>query len=301
MQQQHYPSPVDVPTFSPNIPPIAFETPNMSANLEPVFLCKTIQIAPIRTLFTALKDIILGEINVSIDQDGIKIISMDKSQTILAQAVLYADRFEEYTCQKQRIVIGMNIMYFFKIINSIAMDDTLCILIEASDYNNGVVTNLTLKFENGKKNQCKITRFRLSEPEVVELTYPNVTFSSVLNMPSSDFQKIVRDLLLLSDKIEIKSVGDEVQFSCRGIFADTVICRSESKTDLQFITKQDSSKIIQGMFTLKSLALFIKCTSMCPQIELYLENDLPLVVKYYIASLGEFNLCLSPLPPMHSI
>jgi proliferating cell nuclear antigen len=35
---------------------------------------------------------------------------------------------------------------------------------------------------------------------------------------------------------------------------------------------------------------------LCSQIEMYLENDLPLVVKYYVASLGEVKLALSPLP-----
>ena len=31
-------------------------------------------------------------------------------------------------------------------------------------------------------------------------------------------------------------------------------------------------------------------------IEMYLENDLPLVVKYNVASLGTIKLCLSNLP-----
>jgi hypothetical protein len=44
------------------------------------------------------------------------------------------------------------------------------------------------------------------------------------------------------------------------------------------------------------LGYFIKCTNLCSQIEMYLENDLPLVVKYYVASLGEIKLCLAPLP-----
>jgi len=63
-----------------------------------------------------------------------------------------------------------------------------------------------------------------------------------------------------------------------------------------FIQKQDNSKIIQGEFSLKNLGYFIKCTNLCNQIEIYLENDLPLVVKYNVASLGEIKLCLSPLP-----
>jgi len=47
---------------------------------------------------------------------------------------------------------------------------------------------------------------------------------------------------------------------------------------------------------LKNLGYFIKCTNLCSQIEIYLENDLPLVVKYDVASLGSIRLCLSVLP-----
>ena len=63
-----------------------------------------------------------------------------------------------------------------------------------------------------------------------------------------------------------------------------------------FVLKQNSSKVIQGEFSLKNLGYFIKCTNLCSQIELYLENDLPLVVKYNVASLGEIKLGLAPIP-----
>ena len=65
---------------------------------------------------------------------------------------------------------------------------------------------------------------------------------------------------------------------------------------MEFTQKQDVSKIIQGEFSLRNLTYFIKCTNLCNQIEIYLENDLPLVVKYSVASLGEIKLCLAPLP-----
>jgi proliferating cell nuclear antigen len=64
---------------------------------------------------------------------------------------------------------------------------------------------------------------------------------------------------------------------------------------MQFKQK-DSNKIIQGEFSLKNLSYFIKCTNLCSQIEIYLENDLPLVVKYAVASLGTIKLCLAQLP-----
>ena len=59
---------------------------------------------------------------------------------------------------------------------------------------------------------------------------------------------------------------------------------------------QNSNGIIQGEFSLKNLGYFIKCTNLCNQIEMFLENDLPLVVKYNVASLGVIKLGLAPIP-----
>jgi proliferating cell nuclear antigen len=260
-----------------------------------VLTIKTVQIAPFRTLMTALKDILL-ETNITFEPDGMRIINMDKSHTILAHLHLAAKNFEFYECKKDKIIIGVNMFHLFKLINTIENDETLTIYIENSDYVDGIVSYLTLKYENGGIKQCKTQKLRLIEPEPEELQYPDVPFSSIINLPSADFQKIIRDLSCISDKLEIKSVGNELIFQCSGQFASAKIHRAESDGSMSFTLKQDSSKIIQGEFSLKNLGYFIKCTNLCPQIEMYLENDLPLVVKYNVASLGEIKLCLAQLP-----
>ena len=260
-----------------------------------VLTIKTVQIAPFRTLMTALKDIFL-ETNIYFSPDGIQIINMDKSHTILAHLNLAAPNFEYYDCKKDKIIIGVNMFHLFKLINSIENDDTLTIYIENADYVDGIVSHLALKFENGEIKQCKTQKLRLIEPEPEELIYPDVKFSSIINLPSADFQKIIRDLSCISDKLEIKSVGNELIFKCSGQFASAEIHRTESDGSMEIISKQDSSKVIQGEFSLKNLGYFIKCTNLCSQIEVYLENDLPLVVKYNVASLGEIKLCLAALP-----
>jgi proliferating cell nuclear antigen len=263
---------------------------------ENVLTIKTVQIAPFRTLMTALKDILL-ETNITFQPDGIRIINMDKSHTILTHLHLAAQNFEFYECKKEKIIIGVNMFHLFKLINSIDNDDTLTIYIENGDYLDGVVSHLALKFENGEIKQCKTQKLRLIEPESEELEYPDVKFSSIINLPSTDFQKIIRDLSCISDKLEIKSVGNELIFKCSGQFASAEIHRAESDGSMEFVLKQDPTKIIQGEFSLKNLSYFIKCTNLCSQIELYLENDLPLIVKYNVASLGEIKLCLVSIPP----
>jgi len=264
-----------------------------------ILTIQTVQIAPFRTLMTAMKDILL-ETNISFTKEGIKIINMDKSHTILAHLFLEAQNFELYECKRDKIIIGVNMFHLFKLINTIDNDDTLTIYIEEADYTDGIVQFLGLKFENGKIMQHKIQKLRLIEPDSEELSVPDVKFSSVINMPSVDFQKIVRDLSCISDKIEIKSVatheGAELIFKCTGGFAHAEIRRAESDGNMAFIQKQDASKIIQGEFSLKNLGYFIKCTNLCSQIEMYLENNLPLVVKYNVASLGTIKLALAALP-----
>jgi len=260
-----------------------------------VLTIKTVQIAPFRTLMTALKDILL-ETNITFEPDGMRIINMDKSHTILVHLFLSAQNFEFYECKKDKIIIGVNMFHLFKLINTIENDETLTIYIENSDYVDGIVSYLSLKYENGEIKQCKTQKLRLIEPDPEELQYPDVTFSSIINLPSADFQKIIRDLSCISEKLEIKSVGNELIFKCSGQFASAEIHRAESDGSMGFISKQDSSKIIQGEFSLKNLGYFIKCTNLCQQIEVYLENDLPLVVKYNVASLGSIRLCLAQLP-----
>lgn len=270
-----------------------------TSNTNNVLTVQTVQIAPVRTLMTALKDILL-ETNIMFTPEGIKIINMDKSHTILAHLSLHADRFEFYQCKKDKVVIGVNMLHLYKLINTIDTDDTLTIYIDEADYTDGVVQYLGLKFENGDIKQQKVQKLRLIEPEVDELAVPDVKFSSVLNLPAADFQKIIRDLSCISDKIEIRSIatpeGAELIFKCRGAFAEAEIRRAESDGSMEYVQKQEEHKIIQGEFSLKNLGYFIKCTNLCNTIEIYLENNLPLVVKYNVASLGEIKLGLAPLP-----
>ena len=265
-----------------------------SSTDQNILTIKTVQISPFRTLMTALKDILM-ETNITFHTDGVRIINMDKSHTILVHLFLPAQNFEYFETKYNKIVIGVNMLHLFKIINQIENEDTLTIYIENEDYNEGIVSYLSLKFENGDKKQCKIHKLKLLEPEQEELNYPDVKFSSIINLPSSDFQKIIRDFASLSEKVEIKSVGKELIFTSKGTIVDTVLRREESG-GMEFLLKQDDTKVFQGEFSLKYLTTFIKCTPLCLNIEMFLENDLPFVVKYNVASLGSIHLCLSQLP-----
>ena len=161
-----------------------------------ILTIKTVQIAPIRTLMTALKDILL-ETNITFTPEGIKIINMDKSHTILVHLKLESDKFEYYECNMDKITIGVNMLYLFKLINTINNDDTLTIYIDHDDYTDGVVQYLGLKFENGDIKQQKIQKLRLIEPDADEFDIPDVMFSSILHLLYLCSRHNVKSILFL--------------------------------------------------------------------------------------------------------
>jgi proliferating cell nuclear antigen len=176
-------------------------------------------------------------------------------------------------------------------------DDTLTIYIDKKDYHDGVVSHLGFKYDNGEIKQSYTQKLRLIEPDSEEFIVPDVVYYTIINLPTTDFQKIIRDLNGISDRIEIKSVGNDLIFSCEGNFASSKIVRSESEGNLNFVEKPDVSTIIQGEFSLKSLSHFIKCTPLCSHMEIYLGNDLPIITSYKL-SLGEIKLYLAALPAL---
>ena len=124
---------------------------------------------------------------------------------------------------------------------------------------------------------------------------PSVDFDSIITMPSNDFQKLIRDMHNLSSYLEITSQGNKLYLRCKGDFAEQTTEIEQVEDGNQGVEFQsNNTEIIQGVFALKHLFLFTKCTNLCPSIELYLKNDYPIIIKYLVGSMGEIRMCLAP-------
>jgi proliferating cell nuclear antigen len=250
---------------------------------------KTVQSNPFKILIEALKEI-LTDTNLEIDQTGIKIITMDPSQTVLVHLKLDASNFEIFEC-KERMVLGISMLNLFKLIKTMTNNDTLELNIDEDEVN-----KLNIIIENGEKNS--ITKYKLNLIDLDEhnISVPPATFESIITMPSSDFQKICRDMSNLSDTIEIRNIGSQLIFGCRGDFAEqeTILGEINGNNGVNF-SKTNDTQIIQGYYNLRHLVLFTKCTNLCNSIEMYMKNNFPLVIKFTVGSLGNLKLALAPL------
>ena len=258
------------------------------SDLNTVLELKTVQSNAFRILIEALKEI-LTDANIEFDDSGMKISTMDASHTVLVHLKLDSDKFESYKCSK-KIIIGVNMLNFFKLIKTIGNSDTLTLFIESDNEE-----KLGIKIENGEKNSVTNYKLNLMDLNEQTLQVQPADFESIITMPSVEFQKIIRDMNVLADVVDIKSIGKQLIFGCKGDFASQETIIGEANSGMSFTVS--GGGIVQGLFSLKYLVLFTKCTNLCQSIEVYLRNDYPLIIKYTVASLGAIKMCLAPQAP----
>ena len=231
-----------------------------------LFEFSTVQASVIKSLIEALKEH-LPEANFEFDSTGIRIVDMDESHTVLTYLRLQAERFEYAYCPV-RYIIGINMMYLFKLIKTIANTSTLTLFLPANNPN-----KLGIRAEDAEKGMTQTWMMKLFDTNVSNIELPNISFSSIIHMPSASFQKICRDFSL-ADKLEIRSSSNDLIFRCLGEFVDgeTVVLNrsSDYANGVKVQNNTNNNEIVQGIFELKYLGFFTKCTSLCPTVEIYL-------------------------------
>lgn len=248
---------------------------------------KTEQAGAFRILIEALKEI-LTEANFIFDETGIKLMAMDSTHTILIHMKLEGCNFEFFHCPK-KIVIGVNMLNLFKLIKTMGNSETLTLFVDNEDEN-----KLGILITNSEKNSQTVYKLNLLDINDENINIPPAEFETELSLPSGDFQKIIRDMINIGEHIEIKSIGSQLVLNCNGDFASQETILGETNNGLKFSQTSPEELPIQGIFSLKYLMLFTKCTNLCNQINLYIKNDYPLIIKYSVASLGDIKLCLAP-------
>jgi proliferating cell nuclear antigen len=203
------------------------------------------------------------------------------------------------------MTIGVNMMNFYKLLKTINNNDQLTLYIEKDDLN-----HLCIVIENIEKNTRTLYRLNLMDLNHQSISVDATTFPEVVTLPSTDLQKIFRDMSNIAEFIEIRSFKNQLSFSCVGEFCsqETTLYDSKTKGGICPYAEDDEhqenstideeckegSEIVQGVFSLKHLVLFTKCTNLCNTAEMYLKNDYPLIIKYDVSSLGSIRLALAP-------
>jgi proliferating cell nuclear antigen len=285
---------------------------------------ETTHTAPFKILFEVLKDM-LTETNIIFRSSGtkkedggtdtetgpsepgeeadcMKISAIDPTKTVLINVKLEAEHFNKFVCKKKKICIGINLSRFYKVIKTLNKNDILSLSVDHENKN-----YLEIKIDSPDEKKNSEFNFKLLDLDENKTKMPEITFDAVITMESQEFNRLCREMNNIADYVEIRCLQDKIIFTCKGDFTDrkttyrtSSATGEENETILVSIShastkRKDAPQIVQGIFELKHLVLFSKCANLCNEIELYVKNSFPLVVKYTVAALGRVLLCLTPI------
>jgi len=227
------------------------------------------------------------------DSGGIVLKEINKTGKILVHMKLYVDKFDSYKYNyfKEKLTIGLDISNLSKCLKCMTHFDTMSWIVDDDDINKLIVI-----LENIERKEKKTFKINLMDIDEDSYDISPIKYPYVISLPSQDFHKYCKDMFALSDKIEIKATNNKLFFSGKGEICSVEFEVEESTNGLSIkSTIENTNEIVQGLYELKALSLFSRCSQMCPTIELYIRNDSPLVIKYRVADMGSVHLILSPI------
>ena len=264
----------------PQSPP-SFQTA-MSPNI--IMELRTIQASIIKNLFESIREILV-DINIVFTADSIHCTSIDGNKCACVHFRLETARFKLYVCKEESIIVGVNMFSLHKLIKPITNGDTITMrILKNQRY------KLYIIIENVDKHTKTTSILKLLDLDQAILSIPDIVFDNIVTIPCVDFQRHCKDMMTVSDKVTLLCNEKAFVMKCSGDFADLIIEIERGQTN-ETQTIQSTS----GTFSLKYVNLFIKSSSLCSNVEIYLKKGYPLILVYRIGSLGKVQFVLAPI------
>lgn len=222
---------------------------------------------------------------------GVVLKEVNKTGKILVYMRLDADKFDvyKYNYHKKKLTLGIDIGNLLKCLKCMSHFDTMTWLVDDDDINKLIVV-----LESAERKEKKTFKLNLMDIEEVTIDVAPIQVPYSITLPSQDFHKYCKDMAASTEKIEIKATSNKLYFSGKGEIGNIEFEVGETNGGLSIVsTTNNTNEIVQGLFELKFLLIFTKCTNLCNQVTLFLKNDYPIIVTYQIAALGEIKLVLS--------
>lgn len=221
---------------------------------------------------------------------GVVLKELNKTSKTLVYMRLEADKFDvyKYNYHKKKLTLGIDIGNLLKCLKSMNHYDTMSWLVDDEDINKLIVI-----LENADRKEKKTYRLNLMDIDEENNDIEPIKFSYEISLPSQDFHKYCKDIAISTEKIEIKATSNKLFFSGKGDIGNIEFEIGETNGGL-FIKSTNPNEIVQGLFELKYLLIFTKCSNLCNQVTLFLKNDYPIIIVYQIAAIGQIKFVLSP-------
>ena len=139
----------------------------------------------------AIKDLV-QDCNFDCNDSGVALQAMDNSHVALVSMMLKAEAFSPYRCDRN-LALGINLSSLQKVLRAAQNEDLLTLNAEDAP------DTLSLCFESSESDRMSEYDLKLMDIDQEHLGIPETEYAATISMPSTEFQRICRDLVLLSE------------------------------------------------------------------------------------------------------
>lgn len=220
---------------------------------------------------------------------GLRIIKVTEDKNILIKLVLYASKFDFFYCSEPKVIVGIDMHFLRDTLKCLPDTDQIIFRMYKNNRNTLHISSINTKGKNSHSEET-VAELVLLTLQFKEINIPSNKFPNDIRISTEKFHDFCKHLNASSGLVEIRSYANQISFTSQNEGAKI----TKSYTDLSAKRKSREDETIQGVYELKYLFDFSKCSKMCPIITLFLKNEYPLVLRIQVASLGYLYVFQSP-------
>lgn len=224
---------------------------------------------------------IVDEATFEATSEGISFRGMDPSHVALIDVFWPNTAFDSYECDSE-LKFGVRISEFSKLIKRTDKKDELEVSISDQDV-------LKIKTSGSYKREYKM---RLIESSSGSTPLPKLSFNSKLVLSLSAFDKILSDIEVVSEYVEIESFPERIEFLGKSDTGEAMVTMEASSEGLEEIEVKEESKATYSLDYLLKIVKSVSSVGIAAAIEY--STKMPIRLEFRIANIGRIHFYLAP-------
>ena len=238
-----------------------------------MFQAKTTGSDDLKSVISAIATLV-EEATFEASSEGVVFKGMDPSRVALIDVSWPNSGFAEYACDSD-VKFGVRVDEILKLVKRATKTDDIMMSITDGD---------KLELGIGDNKRYKI---RLIEGSAVDAPLPKIQFNTKITMPTSEMDRILGDVQVVSEYLTMSVDGEKAEFAGRGDLGEGAV----EATGAEIHSSENSS----GTYSLEYLMPVVRAVgSTSENITCEFSSAKPLRVRFTIANMGYIHFYLAP-------
>lgn len=226
----------------------------------------------------------LKTISISVTREGIFSKMIDAHKRLLIDIKLFSNNFSQYILEGNNLLFGINVSHLYKIISSLKKKDSLILQIDSESPN-----ELQIIVTPRERDHTEVSKISIQNIQSLDIEVPE-NYSHPIHVSSSKFQKMCKDMLNIGKEIHVYGNDQFAIFECEtpGIYKKQIHFGEE-------IDPSSCNDLTHYNFDAEQLVRISKISSLCSLLHVYLNPQLPLLIKAQVGTLGSISIFIKSM------